>query len=131
MDIKEFANLLDNKQYGYPQFTDEEIAIAKENGFVIVYGASDDLIEFDGAIRDEDGCFNGGKVYICETGCVEFGNAETKCIEALWCDDEIRDELGGIITWTYRTTIPHETFMIYDDGDSYCRGIVLSIDDVK
>lgn len=131
MDIKKFAKLLDNRQYDYPQFTNEEIAIAKENGFVIVYGASDDLIEFDGAICDEGGCFDGGKVYICETGCVEYGNAETKYIEAVWCDKDMTDENGNVITWTYKTDIPHETFMIYDDGNSYCRGIVFSIDDVK
>ena len=37
MDIKEFAQMLDNREYGYPQFTKEEIQIAKENGFVIVW----------------------------------------------------------------------------------------------
>ena len=29
MDIKEFTKSLDGKQYGYPQFTKEEIQIAK------------------------------------------------------------------------------------------------------
>lgn len=38
---------------------------------------------------------------------------------------------GNIITWAYVTEIPHETFMVYEDGESYCRGIVFSIDDVR
>lgn len=132
MNIKEYAEMLNGREYGYPQFTKEEIQIAKENGFVIVYGASDDLMEFDGAIYEEAGCFDGGKVYFNKIGAVfdeEFENS--KCIEALWCDDEIKDENGGLITWTYKTDIPHETFMIYEDGESYCRGIVFSIDDVN
>ena len=58
----------------------------------------------------------------------EFENS--KCIEALWCDDDIKDENGGLITWTYKTDIPHETFMIYEDGSSYCRGIVFNINDI-
>ena len=41
---------------------------AKENGLVIVYGASDDLMEFDGAIYDEGGCFDGGRVYFDRDG---------------------------------------------------------------
>lgn len=57
MDIKEFAQKLNGIHYGYPQFSDEEIAMAKVNGFVIVSGASDDLMEFEGAIRDEGSCF--------------------------------------------------------------------------
>ena len=132
MDIKEFAEMLDGREYGHPQFTNAEIQLAKKNGFVIVYGASDDLMEFDGAIYAEADCFDGGKVYFNKTGAVfneDFENS--KCIETLWCDDDIKDENGGLITWTYKTDIPHETFMIYDDGESYCRGIVFSIENVS
>ena len=123
MKIKDFTEMLNGREYGYPQFTKEEIQIAKDNGFVIVYGSSDDLMEFDGAIYEEAGCYDGGKVYFDKTGAVldeEFENS--KCIEALWCKEDD-------IAWTYKTDIPHETFMIYEDGDSYCRGIVFRIDD--
>ena len=131
MELKQFAEILNGREYQYPQFTREEIQIAKDNGFVIVYGASDDLMEFDGAIYKETGCYDGGKVYFDKTGAVideEFENS--KCIEVLWCDDNIRDENGGLITWTYKTDITHETFMIYEDGSSYCRGIVFKIDSI-
>lgn len=64
MTLKEFAERLNGAEYnGYPVFSKEDIGIAKENGFVIVTGTSDDLMEFEGAIEDEAGCFNGGKVY--------------------------------------------------------------------
>lgn len=127
MNIKEFAEMLNGKEYGFPQFTPEEIQIAKENGFVIVYGASDDLMEFDGAIYDEAGCFDGGEVWFDKTGVVDEHSSGSRCIEALWCDDSARDENGGIIIWTYKTSIPHECFMIYEDGGSYCRGIVFDV----
>lgn len=135
MDIKEFAKSISGKEYGYPQFTKEEIETAKENGFVIVYGYSDDLMEFEGAIQDEGGCFDGGEVYfnkteVCqnETDRSAFDNY-SNCINAVWDRDE--DENGNMITWTYETEIPHETFMIYEGGGPYCRGIVFGIDDVK
>lgn len=130
MNIKDFAKSISGKEYGYPQFTKEEIETAKENGFVIVYGASDDLMEFEGAIYDEIGCFDGGSAWIGKGGQVSDApiGVSGKEIEAIWCERSGGEE---IITWTYETDIPHETFMIYEDGEPYCRGIVFSIDDVK
>ena len=132
MEIKEFAQMIDGKQYGYPQFTKEELQIAKDNGFVIVCGASDDLMEFEGAICEECGCFDGGEVWFNRNGVVDApATTGDRCIEALWCDNGARDENGEIITWTYKTDIPHETFMIYEDEETYCRGIVFSINDLN
>lgn len=135
MDIKEFAKSISGKEYGYPQFTKEEIETAKENGFVIVYGASDDLMEFEGAIRDEGGCFDGGRVYFNKTEVCQdesdrsaFDNYSNS-INAVWDGDA--DENGKLITWTYETSIPHETFMICEGGEPYCRGIVFNISDLK
>lgn len=135
MDIKEFAKSISEKEYGYPQFTREEIETAKENGFVIVYGCSDDLMEFEGVIHDEGGCFDGGRVYFNKTEVCQdeidrsaFDNYRNS-INAVWGGDT--DENGRLITWTYETEIPHETFMIYEGGEPYCRGIVFNISDVK
>ena len=59
MTLKEFAERLDRTEYnGYPIFSKEVIETAKENGFVIVTGASDDLMEIEGIIEDEAGCFD-------------------------------------------------------------------------
>lgn len=133
MILKEFAQMLDGREYGYPQFTPEEIQTAKENGFVIVCGASDDLMEFHGVIRDEGGCFDGGTVYFSKTGVIfaEDDEQPEDCsqIAALWCEE--KDENGIPATWAYQTDIPHETFKIWEDGELYCIGIVFSIDDVK
>ena len=128
MTLKEFAKAIDGKEYGYPMFSKEEIKTAKENGFVIVTGASDDLMEFEGAIEDEGGCFDGGKVYFTKSG-VEYEKKTKNVIKALWC--EATDDNGSVIPWAYETEIPHETFMIYDAGEAYCRGIIFSINDIK
>jgi len=37
-------------------------------GLVIVYGASDDLMEFDGAFRDEVDCYEGGEALVDAQG---------------------------------------------------------------
>lgn len=127
MTLKEFSERLNGTEYnGYPIFSKEDIKIAKKNGFVIVTGASDDLMELEGAIEDEAGCFDGGKVYISKMGVEE---KKTKnMIEALWC--QTKDENGVVIPWAYETKIPHETFLIMDAGKVYCRGIVFKLEDI-
>lgn len=133
MDIKEFAKLIDGRENGYEIFSKQEIEIAQENGFIIVYGYSDDLMEFEGAMRDEGACYGGGNVYfskheVCQSDddISEYKN----CIKAIWYGRE-KDENGKQIGWTYETGMPHETFMIYEDGEPYCKGIVFSIDNLK
>lgn len=133
MKLSEFAKMLDGKEYGYPQFTESEIKIAKDNGFVIVSGASDDLVELEGAITDEGDCFDGGMLHvkaIADGGIVR--NCERSNVfsfEAKWCED--KDESGNIIPWTYDVPIEHATFMIYEDGKPYCRGFVFKVVDAE
>lgn len=137
MELKEFAEKLSGREYECPQFTTEELEEAKKNGFVIIYGASDDLMEIDGAICDEADVWDGGTVHIkcvfsedgnIVGGGVVHGNNGLKdvfTVEAKW--DEGRDEDGNIIAWTYETSVPHETFDIMEDGQIYCKGIVIEL----
>ena len=134
---KQWAEKLNGRQCD-SEVTREEVAELKRNGLVIVFGASDDLVEFRGAIYGEIDCYNGGVAYIEPTTSDLF---ESECkdpdcpyaelimshcmkIEAVWCKDESPP-------WTYETDIPHETFDIYEDGEPYCRGIVFSVNDLR
>lgn len=124
---KELAEKLDGRAYG--DSFDDVKQEAKESGLVIVYGASDDLMEFDGAIYDEGGCFDGGRVYFDRNGVNQEGEERANWIDAVWCDGMNRDGLPA--TWTYETEIPCERFDIWEDGEIYCVGLVFSIEDLK
>lgn len=115
MTLKEFAALLDGRAYGH-EITKEEEALAKELGFVVVFGYSDDNAELRGAIDDEIGCFGGG-AFVHED--------LPAAIYADWCPEDID------CSWAYGTSIPHEKFYIYEDGDLYCVGIVCDINKPK
>jgi hypothetical protein len=125
MNIQEFAKMLDGREYGR-EITEEEEKQAKELGFVVVFGASDDLTEFRGAIDDELDSYNGRTIYLdgigifedCEAGCKHCNKARENCktIEAEWCE--------GAYSWSYCTNIPHATFEIMEDEEKYCKGIV-------
>lgn len=127
MTKKELAEKLNGRQYG-DSFKDV-LEDAKASGLVIVTGASDDLMEFDGAIVDEGGCFDGGKVYFDKDGVSQDGTERANVIEAIWCGGTNVD--GCQATWSYKTDIPHETFEIWEDEELYCIGLVFSIEDIK
>lgn len=131
--VEEFAENLDCCEYGNVT-TAMDRRYAKENDAVIVFGASDDLIVFQGAIRDEADCYGGATIYFnqsgvlqseCEIeGCPYFEKIKVgaSSIKAVWNSEGY--------AWTYETDIPHETFDIMDDGEKYCRGIVFMLSDV-
>ncbi|WP_236166357.1 hypothetical protein [Pseudomonas juntendi] len=114
------------------------IVAAQSAGLVILCGASDDLMEFYGARREEIGCYDGGTAFVDADGvlpdrdCLD-GDEEiaeyvqrqksAKAIEALWCK-----EPG--YSWTYKTDIPHATFEVVEDEEPYCRGIVFALADL-
>ena len=118
------------------------IQSAKENNFVIVFGASDDLVEFRGAIDDEEGAYNGRVIDITNTGlpknecddehCPYYKryletarkNGEVRQIKIFWCGkckgekmDTAKYTAIGTPAWCYETDIPHAVFSMYEAKD--------------
>lgn len=132
--LKEWANKLNGREYGAELTLEEEKQLQKQ-GLIVVFGASDDLCEFSGAITDEVDCYEGGTIHIdknglfqpcgcdCEDTCVHAQEAKKRCktITAEWCDPL------SFFTWSYKTNIPHEEFSIMENGESYCQGIIFDI----
>jgi hypothetical protein len=131
------AVALHGRKYPF-DVTAEEQAQAKAAGLVVIFGASDDLMELRGAINDEFSCHDGGTALIDAKGLLpdrenidgddelkDFFARETLAhkVEALSCEE-------GDYTWTYRTGIPHATFDVTGVGGPYCRGIVISVADL-
>lgn len=138
--LKEYAKELDGCEYRCEnKDTDIFVRMANEK-LVAVFGASDDLIEFRGAIEDEAGVYDGGTVHLtkdgilvndCEEDCPYFKNylenIKPAVIEAMWCQDEES-------SWKYDSVLYSEEFTVYDDGEVYCVGIVfdyLDLPDIK
>lgn len=116
----------------------EFIRAAQQAGLVILYGASDDLMEFEGARREEISCYEGGTAWVDDQGVLPDRDTleedeeiadyvqrkkTARPIEALWCQE-------GDYSWTYKTEIPHATFEVVEDGEPYCRGIVFDLADL-
>jgi hypothetical protein len=134
LTAQEAASKLDGDKYGH-EGTPELFKEMKDAGLVAVFGASDDLMEFRGAIHDEVGCYDGGTAYLTSSGlltndcendeCPHFAKLKQRAatIEAVWgCNG---------YSWQYDTAIPNPArFTIMGDGEPYCEGIVFKLADV-
>jgi hypothetical protein len=120
---------------------DDLATAAKAAGLVIIHGASDDLVILRGAIDDEVDMGEGGDFeldalgVLPEPGDDDLAEAEhaalherrksAKTITADWCDPTSK------WAWSFQTDLPHSTFSIYDAGEEYCLGIVVSLEDLR
>ena len=142
MTPKELADALNGVEYSTVALLHGDLLMqrAKEAGLVIAYGYSDDLLEFDGAIYDEAGAPDTVVLIDTEGLLPSFEAAredEEDCrryferklnareIEAIW-----RHRPSGEMDdppWILKTDIPHESFMIVEEGEPFSRGIVFSL----
>lgn len=129
------AVALHGREYPF-DLTKEEQAQAKAAGLLVIFGASDDLMELRGIECDEIGA--PGVALIDAMGLLpnrdsidddamlkDFFAREplARKVEALWAAEDDN-------SWTYRTDVPHAHFDIMEDGIVYCRGIVIDVADM-
>lgn len=128
MTMKDFATMIDNTDYnlGRP-FSSMIISMAKDLGYVLIYGTSDDLVEAEGAVRDEDGSCR-ERVYLSASG---FRSKPIKGIPSIKSDfGSGVKENGKDVGWTFTTKLPHETFHLIDDYGIQSIGLIIDIKDL-
>lgn len=130
IDIVAAANALDGNEYR-EEGTCELFAHMKESGLVAAFGASDDLLEFRGAIDDEVGAYEGTEVRISNGQLVQNTCDNEECpnfnshppgsflVKAEWAVDDY--------SWKITTDTPCHYFEVLEDGEKYCRGIVFKV----
>ena len=139
-ELQELAAKLDGRETGN-ETTKELEAEAKEKGFIIVFGYSDDCTEFRGAMFEES---SGGTTYFSKSGKIfdegalnaidklvadgTMARPHVNQIEAVW-GKEMPD--GRKPSWHYKLTMPHAEFRILEDGELYCVGVVFRKSDLK
>lgn len=136
MTKESLAALLTGREYT-DEMTEAEQSEAKLSGLVVVFGASDDLMEFRGAIYEEVDAADGTIAKIDREGLLPdrdtidddealerfFARRKSKSlieVKALWCHEK------GY-SWTFETAVPHASFEIVEGKEKYCRGIVFNL----
>lgn len=136
MTKESLAEQLNGREYRDEITKDEEVQ-AKDAGLLVVFGYSDDNTEFRGAVNDELGAYEGGE-YLLHHGGVLPKDEDHRC-DCNYCGYEAKAERcltlsavwqSGGYAWIYKTKVPHATFDIMEDGEKYCRGIVIDMKDL-
>ena len=124
-------------------FPKELIEAARENNLVIIYGASDDLVCFAGAITDEADASDGGTFFLSKKGIPESDCTSDECpyykrwlkqsiqsgrvkkVDVYWCGlrrgepmpHDMYEKIGKP-TWSYVCTQFHGQFATFDIFDT-------------
>jgi len=134
MTKEDLAKVLDGRKYT-EEITCEEEQQARKSGLVVVFGASDDLVEFHGAIYDEAGGYDGALVSLTKEGLPQNKCDDQDCpyfaksldvmpkIKVIWDKDGY--------SWKYEAPFPVAEFDIVEGKEKYCRGIVFDLDSIN
>lgn len=132
-------------EYGWVPTEDQQTEM-KESGLLLVMGASDDLVEVYGILRDEEGAWEGATLRLGPKGFIDMeDDVKTADIEAwrenlassfqftaVWCDEGDEPDFGEDgYSWRYKVDNTEEfdpqveSFDVMEGAEKYCRAIVL------
>lgn len=129
MNAKEFAAMLNGREYG-SEITPTETKLAKDSGFIVAFGYSDDNLELVGMIDDEVSAYDGTEAKIRMDKMKVIGDDDCPdCLSrvkwfkvfANWAPKDPK------ASWLITASIPFEPFDIMEDGELFCRGCVIPV----
>jgi len=139
MEFQEFRDLLHGRQNGKVLFQKEE-NIASMNGWTVIYGCSDDLIEFEGYISEEMSQYGSDSLHIVKKkdslevlDDYDYNNINQKF-------EEYNIKLPSVkilfnnnhddYYWYIYSDVPYLSFDIMEDDEKFCRGIIIDKIDI-
>jgi hypothetical protein len=143
LKAKQLARFLNGREIG-EEISKEEEAAAKRDNLVVVFGYSDDGVEFRGAIHDETSAWEGRGIAVFNGNLVDQDSREMDgdkqvfekygvkfpspdfVVKVVWSPKDL-DASWSI---TVQGAEGHH-FDIFEDGDLYCRGVVFVMPEVS
>lgn len=142
MNKYELARLLNGREY-LEEMSKEEEKMAHDNDLIVIFGQSDDLVEFRGRIYDEIDAYDGVDFLIASPGELipddpDDENSFTRVKD--YTAVPIEMEATGILNTFRAVFAPNKIdlswmiiggdgapFIIYDDDQPYCMGVVVTL----
>lgn len=142
MTKETLAAQLNGREY-LQEITPTEALEAKASKLLVIFGASDDLIELRGASDDEAGAWDGRELLIRRDGEMlpDLEREDITILEkhsALARVQELRAQAvkitakwdEGGYSWLLETTFQHAAFDIMEGAEKYCRGLVIDLKEI-
>lgn len=137
LTIKQVAARMNGREYLH-EITRDEANELSYHGITVVFGASDDLVEFHGYIDDEIECYwekatipllNGEILKKCSDDCDDY--YDCPLWKAALSKAKMICAQFTIDGWKFDAAFPHEKFLIMEDGEVFGEGIVFSKEDLS
>jgi hypothetical protein len=133
----ELASRLHNRQYG-SEITPEEEKEARHAGLLVVFGASDDLLEFRGAFHDQAGAYGTATVQFHAGGPLPAWDDldTTNEDDVLQYFEHKKDANQVTAHWDHEgyswfiepgLGLGYAVFDVLEDDERFCRGIVIDM----
>ena len=131
MTPQEAAAQLDGREIG-DELPDGFRALLRTDRLIAIFGYSDDVMVVEGF--DDDEC--GSEAYFTPDGLLKSECEDDNC--PYFAREKANAQLvtalfdsGNGFSWQFETEIPHAKFIIKEDGENFCEGIVFALADVK
>lgn len=122
----EAAARINGREY-LQEITKGLAAEMKASGLVAIFGSSDDLLEFAGAISEEVGAYSGALVHISPKGNVIPDDSDIpESVGSIWVE-ATRSPNGIEASWLITSEAAGSPFDIMEDGELFCRGLVIDL----
>jgi hypothetical protein len=133
MNKEEFAKMINGREQD-ALLSADDCLIANENNLVVVFAYSDDLLELEGAIIDELGCYNGGTFFFEKDferwvdidDSFEGVDLEDLPVIYAVCNDH--SKYNGF--WYIDTNLEYARFETMKNGEPFCSGLVFNYTDL-
>lgn len=136
MTVKDVALMLDGREYGSEVSPAEKIEF-KKAGIVVMYGYSDDCIEFEGAVNTEIGIWFTERIPLLngvpfEVPCatVEFETHRCPLLKEVAKRLKYIKARFGINGWEFDADFPCKKFTVVEEGDACGVGLVYALADL-
>lgn len=128
MNIKDFANTLGTRPMG-DEVPYHMVIEAQRQNYLIVFGVSDDLIEVCGARSDEFDAFRPTAIYVTSHRVYAADENRPAAAQPIHVEYS-KPTTENPALWKLSTDIPHATFDVMEDGELFCRGLVIDLNNL-
>lgn len=130
MTKDELAAILNGRQV-FEEITPDEAALAEAAGLVVVFGYSDDSIEFRGAVNEEVTIYDSDPTLsvTCTGEIIPKWKYSRPPLSAAFINCELAPDDEGPM-WRITTDTPHAKFNVMEGTEIFCQGIVFALADI-
>ncbi|MBQ8806584.1 MAG: hypothetical protein IJZ68_09100 [Bacteroidaceae bacterium] len=129
MNIKEFAENLGTRPTG-DEVPYHMVCEAQHQRYLVIFGASDDLVEICGHHHYEFDAFRPTTLYVTRNRVYSSDEIHPTTAKPIHVEYSTPTATNPAL-WKLTTEIPHATYNIMDGDELFCKGLVIDLNNLE